>query len=130
MIALDTHIVIWLGEDSSRISSTARHVIDEAGTTGQSMVVSAISLFEIVWGILRGRIQSSLPVDELLVRIERQFTIRSVSPAIAQTAAQLPSTFPSDPFDRIIAATAIVEGLPLVTADRNIRRSRALRTLW
>jgi PIN domain nuclease of toxin-antitoxin system len=92
--------------------------------------VSAISLFEIVWGILRGRIQSSLPVDELLVRIERQFTIRSVSPAIAKTAAQLPTSFPSDPFDRIIAATAIVEGLPLVTADRNIRRSRALRTLW
>ena len=37
---------------------------------------------------------------------------------------------PSDPFDRIIAATAIVEGIPLLTADKNIRRSRALRTLW
>ena len=130
MIALDTHIVIWLGEASGHLSSTARRVIDEAETNGRPIVVSSVSLYEIAWGILRGRIQSSLPIDELLAKIERQFIIRSMGPVIALTAAQLPASFPGDPFDRIIAATAIVEGLPLVTADRNIRRSRAVRTLW
>ena len=45
-------------------------------------------------------------------------------------AAQFPSSFPSDPMDRIIAATAIVEGFPLLTADRNIRRSKLVKTIW
>jgi len=35
-----------------------------------------------------------------------------------------------DPMDRIITATAMVEGVPLVTADRNIRRSRLVKTIW
>jgi len=35
-----------------------------------------------------------------------------------------------DPADRIIGATALVEGLTLITADRAIRRSRAVRTIW
>jgi PIN domain nuclease of toxin-antitoxin system len=73
---------------------------------------------------------SSVPLEDLLAEIERRFIVRLLSPQIALAAAQLPPTFPSDPFDRIIAATAIVERVPLLTADRNIRRSRAVRTIW
>ena len=45
----------------------------------------------------------------------------ALTPAIAATAAQLPAAFPKDPFDRLIYATAIENGLPLVTADRALR---------
>jgi hypothetical protein len=38
--------------------------------------------------------------------------------------------YPKDPADRIIGATALVEGLFLLTADRGIRRSKAVRTIW
>jgi PIN domain nuclease of toxin-antitoxin system len=71
-----------------------------------------------------------MSLEDLLAYIERRFIVRPLTRQIALAAAQLPSTFPSDPFDRIIAATAIVERVPLVTADQNIRRSRALRTMW
>ena len=42
----------------------------------------------------------------------------------------LPSAYPKDPADRIIGATALVEGISLVTADEDIRKSKALRTIW
>ena len=45
-------------------------------------------------------------------------------------AAQLADAFPGDPMDRIIAATALTEGIPLVTADERIRRSGVVRTIW
>ncbi len=129
-MVLDTHVILWLGENSSHLSSAAHRSIKEAEAGGTRLIVAAPSLYEIAWGVLRGRIQSLLPLNELLASIEERFIIRSVTPAIAIAAAQLPSTFPSDPFDRIIAATAIVERVPLLTADLRIRRSRALRTLW
>ena len=45
-------------------------------------------------------------------------------------ARALPATYPKDPADRALGATALVEGLSLITADREIRRSRAVRTIW
>ena len=45
-------------------------------------------------------------------------------------AVMLPAKYPRDPADRVIGATALVEGVPLITADREIRNSRALQTIW
>jgi PIN domain nuclease of toxin-antitoxin system len=49
---------------------------------------------------------------------------------ICVQAFGLPANYPKDPADRIIGATALVEGLSLVTADRAIRNSRAVPTIW
>jgi PIN domain nuclease of toxin-antitoxin system len=43
---------------------------------------------------------------------------------------RLPDEYPRDPMDRMIGATAIVEGLALITADAAIRKSKAVATLW
>jgi PIN domain nuclease of toxin-antitoxin system len=56
--------------------------------------------------------------------------IKEISPEIAILAQQFAATFPSDPQDRLIAATAIAEGAPLVTADDAIRASPLVRTIW
>jgi PIN domain nuclease of toxin-antitoxin system len=45
-------------------------------------------------------------------------------------AYDLPASYPNDPVDRIIGATALVEGLTLITADAAIRKSRAVPTIW
>jgi PIN domain nuclease of toxin-antitoxin system len=42
----------------------------------------------------------------------------------------LPPSYPNDPADRVIGATALIEDLPLITADKEIRRSRAVPTIW
>jgi PIN domain nuclease of toxin-antitoxin system len=130
VIVLDTHALVWLLTNAELLSEPARRVIEEAESSGKGMRVAAPTLYEIAYGAMRGRIKIAAPVEEFIADIERRFLVRPLTPQIALAAAQLPAAFPSDPFDRIIAATAMVEGVPLLTADQHIRRSRAVRTVW
>jgi PIN domain nuclease of toxin-antitoxin system len=63
--------------------------------------------------------------------IERSgVVIKELTPAVAVLSTQFPSDFPSDPADRLISATARVEGLTLVTRDDRIRASMLVKTIW
>ncbi len=62
--------------------------------------------------------------------MRRRFELAPLTADIAIAAAQLPADFPSGPFDRINAATAMAHRAVLITADEQIRCSRALRTVW
>jgi PIN domain nuclease of toxin-antitoxin system len=62
--------------------------------------------------------------------VERRFVILPITANIALQAFALPASYPKDPVDRIIGATALIEDIPLITADREIRKSRAVPTIW
>jgi PIN domain nuclease of toxin-antitoxin system len=128
VIAVDTHAFLWMVQDSPRLSAAARSAVLKIRP--DEIFVSTISLYEIAWLVERGRVEIGEPINRFIASIEARFHILAPDSRIAVAAAQLPVVFPSDPFDRIIAATAIVEGVPLITADRRIRKSRALRTIW
>jgi PIN domain nuclease of toxin-antitoxin system len=128
MILLDTHAAIWLALSPERLSRLARGAIEDNLPAG--LALSAQSLYEVAWLIVRRRILPNEPLDTFIHSLQSRFTVYPLTSVIAVTAAELPASFPSDPFDRIIAATAIVERIPLLTADRNIRRSRSLSTIW
>jgi PIN domain nuclease of toxin-antitoxin system len=49
---------------------------------------------------------------------------------VATLATNFPDDFPADPADRLIAATARAEGIPLVTRDAKLRASAVVRTVW
>jgi PIN domain nuclease of toxin-antitoxin system len=66
----------------------------------------------------------------VLDQVTAGITLLPLSAAVATTGASFPDPFPRDPADRIIAATAIVEGVPLVTADEAIRNSGVVKTIW
>jgi PIN domain nuclease of toxin-antitoxin system len=65
-----------------------------------------------------------------LQEIEARFVVLPISSRACARTLQLPSSYPKDPADRLIGATALVEGLSLVTADSEIHLSKALATIW
>jgi len=57
-------------------------------------------------------------------------TVKEITPSIAALLTHFPDTFPADPADRLIAATARAEGVPLVSRDARLRASRGVETIW
>jgi PIN domain nuclease of toxin-antitoxin system len=130
LILLDTHVVIWLAQDYRRISLAAQKAIEKAREKDRGLAVCGITLVEIVRLSSRGRIHLTPSVETVISEIEHRFVVLPITGNIALQAFELPVGYPKDPVDRIIGATALVDDLPLVTADREIHKSRAVPTIW
>ena len=130
MILLDTHVVLWLAFAPERISKPAKAAMDAARANAEGLAISDISLLELTTLARKGRIRLNISLETFLVEVESRFVVLPIRARICAQAIALPHSFPQDPADRIICATALVEGLSLVTADREIRRSRTARILW
>jgi PIN domain nuclease of toxin-antitoxin system len=116
-VLLDTHVVHWWSAEPQRVSSRAGEILDGV----DELAVAAISWFELAWLARHERIVVSIPIRSWLEGLAAQVRTIALTPAIADTAVALPSSFPGDPADRLIFATAIEHGLRLVTKDQAIR---------
>ena len=131
MILLDTQALAWLVRRPQRLSQTARRTIErESGRAG--LAIASATLMELAQMAAAGRVTIVRPPAEWLKDLvaESAVEVRELTVDIATVAAYLPPSFPGDPFDRLIAATAIVGRMPLVTSDTRIQRSRVVRTIW
>jgi len=130
MTLVDTHVVLWLALEPGRISKRAKAVIEQARQRGHGLAISDITLLEIATAENKGRVTLNSSLETFLSEIVTRFTVLPITGKVCVRSIELPDTYPKDAADRIIAATAIVEGVPLVTADDAIRRSMALPTIW
>jgi PIN domain nuclease of toxin-antitoxin system len=130
VIVLDTHAALWMLAKPEKLSRRARGAIEQARTDHEGVAISAVTLYELAQGVFRNRMQVHADLGEILAQIEELVSVMPLTSAIATGAAKLPDGFPRDPFDRIIVATALVHGAPLITADGPIRRSGAVATIW
>jgi PIN domain nuclease of toxin-antitoxin system len=130
VLLVDTHVVAWLAFDQSQISGKARTAIDGARKNADGLAISDITLMELAILASKGRVRLDISLETFLHEVETRFVVLPITGRACARAMGLPVSYPKDPADRIIGATALVEGLALVTADREIRRSRALRTIW
>ena len=129
MILLDTHVLVWLALSPKKLSPKARNAILKS-RMGGSLAIAGISLWEIAWLVQHGRIETALSVESFVRECVAKVKILPISPEIAARAVSLPESYPKDPQDRLIGATALVEGLELVTHDRLIRKSGAVPVIW
>ena len=131
MILIDTQAVLWLATRPQRLSRRARLAVQRIGTRG-GLAIASVTLMELARCVAEGETRpTGTPLEWLRDFVEESaLAIVELSVDIAVVAAHLPASFPSDPFDRLIAATAIVERIPLVTADARIRNSGVVRTIW
>jgi PIN domain nuclease of toxin-antitoxin system len=130
LILLDTHVVLWLGLEQDRLSKNAMAAIDEARQSTRALVISDVTLMEIAQLSHRRQIEFPVGLEAFLSAVENRFVVMPITGSIAIQAFDLPPNYPNDPVDRIIGATALIGDIPLLTADRAIRKSRAVPTIW
>lgn len=130
MILLDTHVVLWLAFEQARISKAAQAAIDGARSSVRGMAISDFTLFELSLLFSKKRFDLLVTPEDFLWEVERRFVVFPVTANIALQAFELPPSYPKDPVDRIIGATALIEDIPLLTADQQIRKARAFPTIW
>jgi PIN domain nuclease of toxin-antitoxin system len=131
---LDTQAWLWSVLDHPRLSRRARAALG-AVPAQQRIGIAAISLTEAAWHLAHGRVvvDESFGPWPLWLRTAASSPHLEVLPFtvdVAIESEQLGDSFPPDPADRLIAATARVHNLTLITSDRPIRKSGGVRTLW
>jgi PIN domain nuclease of toxin-antitoxin system len=130
LILLDTHVVVWLASGDTRISGRAQAAIAEARQGVRGLALSDFTLVELSMLLRKQRFKLAISAAAFLSEVEHRFVILPITAKIAVQAFELPASYPQDPADRIIGATALIEDIPLLTADSEIRGSRVVRVIW
>lgn len=125
---LDTHVLAWWLRNHPALDQELRSKIDGSMREGHPTGVAAITLWELAMLAEYGRLRLFASIDLVLGRIESHPGIRvlPLTGRVAIESTRLGRTFPKDPADRLIAATARCHGLRLMTADERIRNSGAV----
>ena len=122
-LLLDANALLWWRNASRRLSRLAR---DTIGDGGNEIVLSAATLWEIT--IKRGLGKLQFPDDLEEVMQEEGFSLMPIAYAHLRTFDNLPRHH-RDPFDRLVIAQALSEGIPIATADR-IFAAYGVQIVW
>lgn len=131
MIALDTHVWLWWLHDPSRLGAGVRARLELESTSG-SLLVSAISVWEVAQKVSTGRLTLPMDLDPWL-ELATQYPnleVVSLSAADLVESTRLPGEFHRDPADRMIVAFARQRGIQLATADEKILAYPYVETVW
>jgi len=131
MIVLDTHAWIWFISNPDLLSKRAEKAVN-AAVKDKSILVSSISAWELALLVFKKRLKLTLDVSDWIAKSESLPFIQfvPVTNPIAVKSANLPLPLHPDPADRIIIATALSMGAPLVTKDRKLLGYSHIKTIW
>lgn len=115
-LLLDSHALVWWAAYPGRLRSTTRAAI---GASENEVYLSAAAAWELGLKVARGKLR--LPAGFVEQLLGQGFDELWISVAHTQRAAELPPLH-ADPFDRLLIAQALAEGMVLVTADREIAK--------
>lgn len=129
VILLDTHA--WIGwiERDGRLSEKASAWINESETIG----IASISCWEVAMLVQKNRVTLTQPIADWLDAASTISGVHllSLTPSIAAISCD-PALLGKhhDPSDRLIAATALLYDIPLITKDQRLRNLPSLNTIW
>ena len=131
MIVLDTHAWIWFISNPDLLSKRAEKAVN-AAVKDKSIIVSSISAWELALLVSKKRLKLTLDVSDWIAKSESLPFIQfvPVTNSIAVKSVNLPLPLHPDPVDRIIIATALSMGAPLVTKDKKLLGYSHIKTIW
>ena len=129
MTLVDTHVVAWLALEPRLLSRKAVAAITKARNSS-GVAIADITLWELAMLATRERIQLTTSLESFLREVEARFIVLPLTGMIARRSVQFTERYPNDPADRIIGATALIEGIPLITKDEKIRHSKEVPSIW
>jgi PIN domain nuclease of toxin-antitoxin system len=129
MILLDTQVIVWLALQPGLLSKAAVKAI-RAARSEDGVAISDKTLWEIAMMVSKRRVDVQGPMIDFLRATEDEALVLPIDSAVAERSMTFSPNFPRDPADRIIAATALVHGLTLITADEPIRKSGEVSCIW
>ena len=120
-VLLDTHVLLWVLEDSARLSPAARTLVTDPAN---ECWVSAVSVWEVAIKVAIGKLKLHASLETLETAInDAGFSILDMTIRHAVAVPSV-STKHADPFDRLLLAQCEVETLKLMTADKFLKPSR------
>ena len=131
MIVLDTHAWVWFISNPELLSERAKRYLD-AAVEEKAIMISSISVWEVALLIAKKRLILTLELNDWIAKSEMLpfFKFIPVDNSVAIKSVNLPQPLHRDPADRIIIATAISLGAPIVTKDEKILNYPHVQTIW
>ena len=128
---LDTHATVWYLTAPEELSPAALQAIRGATHAGEPLYVPSISIVEVVYLVERGRLPRTAltRLTDALKDEDSALVVAALDAEVAESVRGVPREMVPDMPDRIIAATALHLGLPLVTRDQRIQ-SAGIQTIW
>jgi len=131
VILLDTHVLVWMVTDPKRLSRAADREIRKA-QRDRSCAISSITLWELALLFRGSRLRGTGSIENSIRTIldDTGVKVLEITPEIADLSTSFPETYPKDPGDQLIGATARAYGLTLITQDERILASPLVRSMW
>ena len=131
MIVLDTHAWVWFISNPENLSKRAAKAVKGA-VKDKSILISSISAWELALLVRKKRLKLTIEVSDWIAKSESLPFIQfvPVTNSIAVKSVNLPIPLHPDPADRIIIATALSVGAPLVTKDNKLIGYSPVKTIW
>ena len=129
MIVLDTHALLWWALDPGQLSARAKDACEQMEREGA--FASAISVWELGVKVKNGKLDLGMPISEFVRRLQVSNVVElvAVDASIWLRTVMLEWDH-RDPADRVIVATALEKGLPLLSKDQNLHAYRGVHCVW
>ena len=124
----DTHALIWYMTDDPNLSPEARLIFEKADTGQENVFIPCIVFFELLYLVEKNRISVDFDSVVSMVSSSDNYGVEPLCLRIIQKSREIPMKQVKDPWDRLIAATSMHLGLPLITRDKALEA--VTETIW
>ncbi len=129
-ILIDTHVLLWLNQDEGQLPSRVRDLLSDSN---HQINYSVVSLWEIAIKMRSGKLNLAATLSEFAIAQTHRVGLRELEVTAKHILSlhSLPHPLPhNDPFDHLLIAQALSEGLTLVSKDRRFRAYPAVPLVW